>query len=204
MGKWEKMEDIRFTNIEKESLKKKIAEDFSIHSNQISDEFLKFFEEFVNSKKQMYGRVDRYVERPLSPPGTLSFLVPKIYYNIDIKKSIYTLIGLLLDLYVTCGVTTVTLTMLGITKQTIGKLDLKNGDVCVYYLSCKKSTNGFQTKQIFDIIYNRTCPYPEFICKHNQQGICHIQFDTLEEIFRRLVDIGAFSRTNEGICKVDL
>jgi hypothetical protein len=202
------MEYIQIYKIEKNRLKKKIAEDFNVPSEDIKDEFLKFMEEFVEAKHSTDEYIKSSMEIPPStPPVTLFLLIPRIYYHINVKKATYMTIGLLLDLFITRGVATFSLSMLGMAGQTIGKLNTKNGEVCVYYQALtlkKKAIKEFGTEDVLNKIGGEDCLYSEFKCSYNQNGKCNIKLENLKENFQKLEKIGAFSRMQNDMWRVEL
>jgi len=207
------MEYIQIRGIEKDGLKSKLAEDFSIPYRAIEDEFLQFMEEFVNTRNS-----DEYITSNIEIPSLnsdisflssdrISFVIPRIYYNINVKKTTWILIGMLLDIFVTKGVVLVSLSALGIVGQTIGKLNVKNGEVCTYYQAIKlkkQGTKEFEVRDIYNQIKGRNCPYLEFGCVYNQNGKCNIKLSNLKENFQKLKEIGAFSISSNNKWRVEL
>ena len=203
-----KMEEfIKLYEIEKDRLKKKIAEDFNVAYEDIQDEFLEFIEKFVEAQNSTDEFIKSSMKIPPSPPDTLSLLIPCIYYHINVKKTTWITIGLLLDLFITQGIATFLLTAFGKVGQTIGKLNVKNGEVCIYYqaLALKKKTiKEFGTEDIFKKINRRNCPFPKFKCGYNQNGKCTIKLKDLKENFQKLREIGAFSKAQNNKWRVEI
>jgi len=200
-------EYIQLYKIEKDGLKKKIAEDFNVPCKYIKDEFLEFMEKFVEAKHSADEYIKSSTEIPPLPADIIQFLIPRIYYHVNVKKTTWRIIGLLLDLFITKGVASFSLSMFGVVGQTIGKLNVKNGEVCIYYqaLTLKKKTiKEFEAKDIFDKINDRNCPYPEFKCRYNQNGKCTIKLKDLKENFQKLKEIGAFSKTQNNKWRVEI
>jgi len=200
-------EYIQLYKIEKDELKKKIAEDFNVPYVDIKDDFLEFMEKFVEAKHSTDEYVKSSMEIPPSPPDTLQLLIPCIYYHINVRKTTWMIIGFLLDLFITKGAVTFSLSMLGVVGQTIAKLNVKNGEVCIYYQTLtlkKKMIEEFGVKDIFNKINGRNCPYPEFKCGYNQNGKCTIKLEDLKENFQKLKEIGAFSKTQNNKWRVEI
>ncbi|KUK17028.1 hypothetical protein [Thermococcus sibiricus] len=205
------MEYIQIRGIEKDGLKSKLVEDFGIPYRAIEDEFLQFMEEFVNTRNS-----DEYITSNIEipslnsdtsslPSGTISLLIPRIYYNI--KKTTWILIGMLLDVFVTKGVASGSLSALGIAGQAIGKLNVKNGEVCTYYQAIKlkkQGTKEFEVRNRYNQIKGRNCPYLEFECVYNQNGKCNIKLSNLKENFQKLKEIGAFSISSNNKWRLEL
>ena len=200
-------EYMQLHKIEKEELKRKIAEDFNVPYEDIKDDFLEFMEKFVEAKHLTGEYVKSSMEIPPSPPDTIGFLIPRIYYYINVRKTTWMIIGFLLDLFITKGAVTFSLSMLGKVGQTIAKLNVKNGEVCIYYQALtlkKKSIKEFGAEHIFNKINGRKCPYPEFKCGYNQNGKCTIKLKDLKENFQKLKEIGAFSKTQNNKWRVEI
>lgn len=198
---------IQLHKIEKSSLKKKMAEDFNTSPEEIKDEFLEFMKKFVKEKHPAYEYIKSSKEVPPSSPDTISLLIPCTYYHVNVKKTTWMIIGLLLDLFITKGAITFSLSMLGAAGQTIHKLNPKNGEVCIYYQALtlkKKGGKEFLTKDISIKIDGRNCSRPEFKCGYSQNGKCTIELGQVKEIFQKLKEIGAFSTTQNNKWRVKL
>lgn len=201
------MEYIRIYKIGENGLKEKIAEDFNVPYEDIKSEVLEFMEKFVEAKHSTDEYIKTSMEFPPSPPDTIAFLIPRIYYHISVKKTTWMILGLLLDLFVTRGLAMFSLSMLGVAGQTIGKLNAKDGEVCIYYQALtlkKEAIKEFRTEDVFNKINGRNCLYSEFQCSYSQNGKCTIKLENLKENFQKLKEIEAFSRTQNNKWRVEL
>jgi hypothetical protein len=143
---------------------------------------LEFIENFIKSKSSSGEYFKKKIEFPSAPPGVIQFLIPKIYYFINVKRTTWMSIGLLLDIFVTKGVTSAFLSSLGVIGRSIAKLNLKNGEVCCYYeaLSLKKEgIEKFTENQLLHRISNKKCLNPRFNCIYNKQGLCSMNVKDL-------------------------
>ncbi len=193
--------------VDKEKLKQKIARDFDIRVDHINDEFLEFIENFIESKSSPLEYFKKQIEFPSAPPGVISFLIPKIYYFINVKKTTWMTIGLLLDIFVTKGVTSAFLSSLGVIGRSIAKLNLKNGEVCCYYeaLSLKKEgIEKFTENQLLHRISNKKCLNLKFNCVYNKQGLCSINSKDLQQVISNLGEKSVLSKTEDGKWRVEL
>ncbi|GEM_PF-5668380 len=201
------MQNIQMNGIEKDGLKQKIANDFNIPIENIDDGFLNFIQEFINSRgsSEEYFKIQK--EIPSTPPDTTSFLIPRTYYYISVKKTTWILIGLLLDILITKGIATTFLSLLGIIGQSVAKLSIKNGEVCCYYegISLKKEgIKKFDENHILNRITGKSCLYPDFGCIYNKNGTCSIRFEDLQQVFQGLKDKAVISRTEDNRWSVEL
>ena len=200
---------VHLYKVSKDELKQKIAEDFDIPLDKINDEFLKFLEKFIESKASSTEYLIKKIEVPAVqlPPDVQPLLVPKIYYFINVKKTTWMAIGLLLDIFITKGVATAFLSSLGIIGQSIAKLNLRNGEVCCYYQALFLKRDGvkkFTENQIFKKVYKKTCFNPNFNCIYNNHGICSISAKDLKRIIKNLKDKSVISKTEDNKWRVEL
>ena len=205
------MDRIYLEKVDKNKLKQEIAKDFGIPVERIDDKFLEFIEKFIESKSFS----DEYFKKkiidisPPALPGTMELLVciHKTYYFINVKKTTWTTIGLLLDLFVTKGVASAFLSSLGVIGRSIAKLSLKNGEVCCYYqaLSLKKEgVEKFTGDQLFYRIGNKKCSNPEFNCIYKKQDLCSINVKDLQQVIGNLERKSVISKTEDGKWRVEL
>lgn len=198
------MERIIICKIGEIHLKEKLAKDFNILSGDIPDEFLEFMEKVVKMRNSPDEYIQTRMEIPQSLPNTLQFLIPRIYYHINIKKATWTMFGLILDLLLTKGVALTALALLGVTGQAIGKIEIENGEICNYYQVCALKHKEFKEEDIFNRISDRDCPYPDFECVYKRNDKCSIKISGLKRNFDRLREIGAISKTKSNKWRVEL
>ena len=144
-------------------------------------------------------------ERSEYPPGhekIIGLMVPVIYYTINVKRFIWTLAGLLLDLYVTKGLATGTLSVFGVTGQCITKLIKENGEVCVYKELWRKGTKTI--KQINNSLRRKDCLFKDFACTYrNESGICIISKEDIQENLRRMQERQVVTGTRDKKWKAE-
>jgi len=201
------VDKIYLYRVDKEELKQKIARDFDIPIDYINDGFLEFIENFIELKGSSLEYFKKQIEFPSAPPGVIQLLIPKIYYFINVKKTTWMTIGLLLDIFVTKGVTSAFLSSLGVIGRSIAKLNLKNGEVCCYYeaLSLKKEgSDKFTVNQLLRRISNKECSNPKFNCIYNKQGLCSIDVKDLQQVISNLEVKSVLSKTEDGKWRVEL
>lgn len=194
---------------DKEKLKEKIASDFNIPLSCLSDEILDFIENFIKSKGSSDEHFEKELIFPPSQSGTLQFLIPKIYYFVNVKRTTWQIIGLLLDALVTKGLALPLLSLLGVIGQSVAKLNIENGEVCCYteMLSLKKDgLKEFTEKDLYEKIKNnnKKCLNPNFNCIYKKKELCSTTPNNLQRIFSNLKQKSVISETKEGKWKVEL
>lgn len=201
------MDYVRMDTVEKEKLKQRISEDFNFSHDILKDEVIEFIQKFLETRGSDEEYLIHQVEIPSSPPGTSSFLIPRVYYFINVKKATWTFIGLLLDLLLTKGIATTFLSALGIIGQCVAKLNPKNGEICAYYealLMKKEGQQKFSDKDILSRMSKKDCQYPLFSCIYNKKGACLMRIDNVKEIIQNLEKKGIFSKTEANNWSVEL
>lgn len=205
------MKNVRMHKIRKDEMKRRIAREFDIPSEKVTDELLKSIQEFVKTKSsgEEYWEEQTEIEIPSIPPGAdVKFcLIPTTYYFVNIKNTTLVLIGLLLDIYIAKGFASVFLTSSGIIGKFAAKLTSTNGEVCVYYESLllkKNVIDKFNDNEVLSRISQKDCKYPELNCKYNDNGTCSLQLNYLQEILNSLKEKSVFSRTEDNKWRVEL
>ena len=189
-----------YIRVSKEELKQKISEEFKIPKGKIDDALL---EAVINFFKSTRGEVLEWLECPPGRGGTLALMIPRVCYAINIKKSIWTLLGALLDAYFTKGGALATLTAVGVIGQCIGKLHKEKGEVCVYKELWSKETK--EIEEIQNSLRRRNCPFSDFTCTFRDKlGTCLISKEGIQENLTRMKDIGAVIETKNKKWKGEL
>lgn len=200
------MENERMHKIEKDEMKRRISREFDIPSEKVTDELLESIQEFVKTKSSGEEYWEEQIEMPPIPPGTKFKIIPKTYYFVNIKKTTWVLIGLLLDILIAEGIASAFLNSLGIGKC-LAKLDPKNGEFCVYSESLLLKKDGigkFEDNEVLSRISQKDCKYPKLNCDHNDNGTCSLQLKYIQEILDSLKEKSVFSRTEANKWRVEL
>lgn len=206
------MENVRMYKIEKDEMKRRIAREFDISSEKVTDELLESIQEFVKTKSSGGEYWEERIEMASIPPGTFPpgtkfCLIPETYCFVNIKRTTWVLIGLLLDILIAQGVASAFLNSLGIIGKCVAKLDPKNGEICVYYESLLLKKDGigkFEDNEVLSRISQKDCKYPKLNCEYNDNGTCSLQLKYLQEILDSLKEKSVFSRTEANKWRVEL
>ena len=185
--------------VSKEQLKQEISEEFKIPKEKVDDNLLEATLDFF---KKSGGEV---WERSQYPPGhekIIALMVPVIYYTINVKKFVWTLAGVLLDLYITKGLATGTLTVFGVAGQSIAKIIKENGEVCVYKELWRRGTKTL--KEISSSLRGKECPFKDFACTYrNESGFCIISKEDIQKDLRRMKENGVVAETKHKKWKAE-
>ena len=123
-------------------------------------------------------------------------------YPHNIKKFIWTLTGILLDLYFTKGVTTGMLTVLGIAGQCIVRLNKEKGEVCIYKELWRKGTKTI--KEIHNSLRGKDCLFKDLSCMYrNESGTCVISKEDIQEGIGRMREDGIVKKNASGKWKAE-
>jgi len=196
------MDEIK-VKLSKEEFKEKISKDFDINLKDIDDNMLKFVINFIRAKGEV---CEEYLELPLCSRNTLGFLIPKVYYFLNVKKVTWHLIGAISDILITQGIASTLLSMSGLTGQCISKLNEQNGEVCVYFKAVSLKKNGKKNFKKEDILKEKNdfCSRPAFNCIYNKENECELTLKDLEKIFEILESKSVFSKTQSSEWMVEL
>ena len=94
------------------------------------------------------------------------------YYSVNVKKTTWTLIGLILDVTLTMGAASAALAALGIIGQSIGKVTEENGELCVYRFLL--TSRGPQTTRRVEMQMPHSCFRAVSKCRYRQHGKCSV------------------------------
>ena len=188
--------------VSKEQLKQKISEEFNIPKEKVDDNLLKAtIGFFKKSGGEVWERWER-LEHSLGHEKTMALMAPVIYYTINVKKFVWTLAGVLLDLYITKGLATGVLTAFGVVGQCIAKLIKENGEICVYKELWRKGTKTME--EIYNSLIGKDCPFKDFACTYrNESGFCIISTEDIKEDLRRMKESGVVTETKDKKWKAE-
>jgi hypothetical protein len=124
------------------------------------------------------------------------------YYSVNVKKTTWTLLGLILDVTLTMGAASAALAAVGVIGQAIGKVREENGELCVYRF-CLTSRKSQTTKQIQNGI-RHSCFRDASACQYRQPGRCSISNSAIVDCLEQLQRIGAIARTSDRKWKTEL
>ena len=124
------------------------------------------------------------------------------YYVINVKKSTWTLLGFFLDLLLTSGAATATLGALGVIGRSIGKLNERVGEVCVY---AELLRDGDRTSKKIHASMRQTCKLNNFDCrfKNKAKNTCHIPLENVRDNLIRMKEKGAVTETADKGWKLE-
>jgi hypothetical protein len=124
------------------------------------------------------------------------------YYSINIKKTTWTLIGLILDVTYTMGAASAALAALGIIGQSIGRVREHNGELCVYRFLLTSGTP--QTTKRITKEMPHSCFRARSKCQFRQRGKCSINGAAVLDCVQHLERIGAIAETSDRKWKTEL
>lgn len=190
--------DKHLEDIEKDDLILLISKEFGLPVNAITPEI---FEELIRFLKENGASVK--TEKVISgggPPGTLGMLISKTHYFINVKTSLWIAMGFLADVLVTRGAVSTALVATGKTRQCLGKLDARHGEICVYreLYATLKGGQGLTTNDLFNKLAGKEC-YEEFFCEYrnNEKHRCGITSKVIDKNLKRMKEIGAVNNKRE-------
>jgi len=125
--------------------------------------------------------------------------------TINVKKTFWILLGLILDILLTKGATTVIFSALGLIGQCIGKLNKENGEICIYK-AIAEDKKGRNATHIYNSLAKRIswtaksgdfsphfmCSSEDLNCRHRtESGCCSISLEDIQNNLNRMEKIGA-------------
>jgi len=171
----------------KESLELKLSEFMTDADIQTFIDALDKIVEFIDE--------DEYVEKqlifPEPPPGMLSFLIPIINLNINLKATSIATIALLFDINLTLGVSSAFLSMSGFNDRAFAFLN-EPEERCLVMEALR--TERIINKDVFSS-HNSECVNDQLICQHRNERRCSIEEDEVEKILDSLCDRNVFTKT---------
>lgn len=124
------------------------------------------------------------------------------YYSVNVKKTTWTLIGLILDVTLTMGAASAALAALGIIGQSIGKVTEENGELCVYRFLL--TSRGPQTTRRVEKQMPHSCFRTVSKCRYRQHGKCSVNDSAVLDCLQHLERIGAIAQTSDRKWKTEL
>lgn len=184
--------DKHFEWIEKNDFILLVSKEFGLPEDAITPEILTKLIKFLVENG---ATVQTRVEIPSSPrPDMLFMIIPRTFYHINVKTSLWTAMGLLADILVTRGVATVALVATGKVHRCFGKLVAEQGDVCIYreLWEALKSNQELTIHQICEKLAGNECT-KDFPCMYrdNKTRRCGISSEAVNENLKRMKEIGA-------------
>ena len=124
--------------------------------------------------------------------------IRKDFYSINVETGTWTTIGMLLDIFLTFGISSTILASMGKTGQFLFKLNKESGEICNYYEAVKKSKVEFNINELTDVYKNKKCPYKEFKCKFCKKESCTIDKENLSSNLNSLEKKGILKYIGDG------
>lgn len=177
--------------------------------NELKDKLSTFMsledsQSFINGLQYYlpYLGQDEFVIKTTSSPKNnsdassemLNLLLQSSNYNINIKALTLTTIALLLDIKITLGIASATLSILGFNNQAIARIDVSEGEKCLI-LEAMQSKNRVINEDVFAIC-NSECIHNDLNCKYQNDDKCTINKSNIKEILDRLCDKNIFRKIN--------
>ncbi len=177
-------------------LEKRLVADFGIAKDKLTREILlQLLETLKAAGADVQDHSERYVDKML-------VAAPWGFYTINVKKSTWTIIGLMLDLTLTMGSASAVLAASGLIGRLIGRLHEENGELCVYKFLLE-SKRPRTTEQIVSALHGECIKYA-WECRFRKGRNCMIDHKALEVNLRVLESIGAISLTSNHEWKLEL
>jgi len=125
------------------------------------------------------------------PPEENLSLTVRGNISINVKRTVWLICALTLDALWTRGIATGTLGIFGLIGQGIGKLNQKNGELCLYK-TIAESHKGGTAAHIDDSLHGKICSSKDLNCSHRDDfGFCNISLENIQENLNRMEKIGA-------------
>jgi hypothetical protein len=117
------------------------------------------------------------------------------YYSVNVKKTIWTALGLILDIKLTMGAASALLAALGVIGQTIGKVHEENGELCILRFCLAAGTPNTSDSILASL--RNACFKEKSACKYRLSDGCSIPDAAIHDGLGQLERIGAMARTTE-------
>ena len=182
------MKRVKYSNIETEELIKLLRFTYGTKIPIDSIFFSLFIQQYVHrylADDEVFEIQDKH-EKSVNSPMVFNLLIPKTHYNIDLKTTTLSTLSLLLDIFITNGISTATLAGIGKVGQFVYKIEEANGEICNYHAVGDESGNGLTFDELFNKLSKRVCPYPNLNCSHFDEGFCNINEQELMKNVREL------------------
>lgn len=206
------MEDryIKLDDLEMGDLKKKISKDFKIPHTELKDEFLEFVENFIETRATEEEYIEKETKMPTFPRDQIGMTIdfgPRTYYHINVKRTTWFLLGLILTIILTKELAPSLLYIFVGIGVTTAKLSPINGEICIYFqahLLKKSKMRKFEEKDIFNRIAKRKCLDRRLGCMYCKKEKCSIRLSCVKNIFVSLKEKGALIKTQDNKWRVPL
>ena len=184
-------------NAEKDDIKKVIYEITEIDEKYLNVDKIITLVDLLKGEDE---HIKTFIETPSLPYGTIGLIFSKTYYNINIKRTTLVMAAAILDAFMTKGLLTAFLSLLGVMKQAIGKLDPKKGEYCVLIKAKHLKDKKFEInpKAVYSDMKNKECMLPKINCKFMKDNICKITELSIRDIFFSLEEKGAIEKDKDN------
>lgn len=143
---------------------------------------------------------DEFIEKTVSSSktdsdadsGMIYFIRQPSSYNINIKALTLTTIALLLDIKLTLGLASATLSILGFNNQAIVRVDVSEGEKCLI-LEAMQSKNRVINEDVFSMC-NFECVHNDLNCKYQDGDKCTMSKETIKVVLDSLCDKNIFNK----------
>lgn len=190
---WPRRNEVRLRFTDEKDLTEKLSAGFRVPRRALDSEMHQAILTFLKA-----GGATISEERPL-----LGLLIggPE-WYVLNVKKTVWTLLGFVLDVFITQGGASATLAALGIIGQCVGKLDAEHGEVCIYRDLLAATTP--KTLEDIHASLTRSCQFNSIPCGYKVMFGCSITPGQLKDRLDNLRSIGAVTQLPDGKWKTEL
>jgi len=154
----------------------------------------------LNLLKDKDEHIETFIATPSLPEGMIGMMLLKTYYNINIKRTTFIITAAILDALMTRGLLTAFLSLLGVVKQAIGKINPKEGEYCVLLKAKHLKDNKFDInpKMVYSNMKDNECMIPKISCKFMKDNSCEITEFFANKIFSSLEEKGAIEKDGDN------
>lgn len=166
---------VQFDKIEISDLKKSLCENQTFQSQNIDDAILDLISNSIKSRNNhevFEAMLEDSTQMDKDGVELVTSISPKIYFKINLELATWNLIGTILDLYLTKGLSLTLLSAIGLSGQFLTKVPLQNGELCNFLKI--KDIRATSIKKLSKLLINKKCHHLDFDCKHNIDSLCRI------------------------------
>lgn len=188
---------IQFDKVTLEELKNRLCENQNFQAKDIDNTFLDFICKSI--KSQNNHEFFEYVidETTLSQREAIDLILPfspRIYFKVNLELATWTLIGTILDLFITKGLSLTILSSVGLSGQFLTRISLQNGELC--NILKIKDQKARSIKQLSKFLINQICYHPNFECKYNRNNLCKIDNNAIRKNVELMIEKGILVEEN--------
>ena len=138
-------------------------------------------------------KIETWSETPSLGPGRVGLIFPKYYYNVNVKRVSLSAAAAILDAVATFGLASASLSLSGLAKQGVAKLDTRSGEYCclVHSAKLKQDQAEVSPEAVRTLVQGKPCPFVKLDCRLMREGVCNANGPDMASLFVALREKGA-------------